>query len=285
MYDCIIIGTGPAGLSAALNLKTYKKSFVWFGSKNLSDKVQKAEKITNYPGFPELTGQELFSHFTNHIQSAGLDITEKTVTNVMSVGTYYMVLADNEVYEAKTLILAMGVMTAKLLKGEDELLGRGVSYCATCDGMFYKDKEIAVLCNDPKYEHEVEYLADLAAKVTYFPMFSDSQIKKENVTISKDFPLEIKGSDRVTGLVLKSGKMLELDGIFCLRNAIAPSKLVSGLEIENGHIKVDRTQKTNLPGCFAAGDCTGRPYQYTKAVGEGNVAAHSCIQYLSKSEK
>ena len=285
MYDCIIIGTGPAGLSAALNLKTYKKSFVWFGSKNLSDKVQKAEKITNYPGFPELTGQELFSHFTNHIQSAGLDITEKTVTNVMSVGTYYMVLADNEVYEAKTLILAMGVMTAKLLKGEDELLGRGVSYCATCDGMFYKDKEIAVLCNDPKYEHEVEYLADLAAKVTYFPMFSDSQIKKENVTISKDFPLEIKGSDRVTGLVLKSGKVLELDGIFCLRNAIAPSKLVSGLEIENGHIKVDRTQKTNLPGCFAAGDCTGRPYQYTKAVGEGNVAAHSCIQYLSKSEK
>lgn len=276
MYDCIIIGTGPAGLSAALNLKTYKKSFVWFGSKSLSDKVQKAEKITNYPGFPELTGQELFSHFTDHIQSAGLDITEKTVTNVMSVGTYYMVLADNEVYEAKTLILAMGVMTAKLLKGEDELLGRGVSYCATCDGMFYKDKEIAVLCNDPKYEHEVEYLADLAAKVTYFPMFSDSQIKKENVTISKDFPLEIKGSDRVTGIVLKSGKVLELDGIFCLRNAIAPSKLVSGLEIENGHIKVDRTQKTNLPGCFAAGDCTGRPYQYTKAVGEGNVAAHSC---------
>ena len=97
---------------------------------------------------------------------------------------------------------------------------------------------------DPKYEHEVEYLADLAAKVTYFPMFSDSQIKKENVTISKDFPLEIKGSDRVTGLVLKSGKMLELDGIFCLRNAIAPSKLVSGLEIENGHIKVDRTSFT-----------------------------------------
>ena len=158
----------------------------------------------------------------------------------------------------------------------------GVSYCATCDGMFYKDKEIAVLCNDPKYEHEVEYLADLAAKVTYFPMFSDSQIKKENVTISKDFPLEIKGSDRVTGLVLKSGKVLELDGIFCLRNAIAPSKLVSGLEIENGHIKVDRTQKTNLPGCFAAGDCTGRPYQYTKAVGEGNVAAHSCISYLTE---
>ena len=282
MYDCIIIGTGPAGLSAALNLKTYKKSFVWFGSKSLSDKVRKAEKITNYPGFPELTGQELFAHFEYHIQSAGLEITEKTVTNVMSAGNYYMVLADNEIYETKTLILAMGVMTAKLLKGEDELLGRGVSYCATCDGMFYKDKEIAVLCNDPKYEHEVEYLADLAAKVTYFPLFSDSQVKKENVTISKDFPVEVNGIDRVTGLTLKSGEILSVDGVFCLRNAIALSKLIPELEIENGHIVVDRAQKTNLPGCFAAGDCTGRPYQYTKAVGEGNVAAHSCISYLAE---
>ena len=280
MYDCIIIGTGPAGLSAALNLKTYKKSFVWFGSKSLSDKVRKAEKITNYPGFPELTGQELFAHFEDHIQSAGLEITEKTVTNVMSAGNYYMVLADNEIYEAKTLILAMGVMTAKLLKGE--LLGRGVSYCATCDGMFYKDKEIAVLCNDPKYEHEVEYLADLAAKVTYFPLFSDSQVKKENVTISKDFPVEVNGIDRVTGLTLKSGEILSVDGVFCLRNAIALSKLIPELEIENGHIVVNRAQKTNLPGCFAAGDCTGRPYQYTKAVGEGNVAAHSCISYLAE---
>ena len=282
MYDCIIIGTGPAGLSAALNLKTYKKSFVWFGSKSLSDKVRKAEKITNYPGFPELTGQELFAHFEDHIQSAGLEITEKTVTNVMSEGNYYMVLADNEIYEAKTLILAMGVMTAKLLKGEDELLGRGVSYCATCDGMFYKDKEIAVLCNDPKYEHEVEYLADLAAKVTYFPLFSDSQVKKEYVTISNDFPVEVNGIDRVTGLTLKSGEILSVDGVFCLRNAIALSKLIPELEIENGHIVVDRAQKTNLPGCFAAGDCTGRPYQYTKAVGEGNVAAHSCISYLAE---
>lgn len=282
MYDCIIIGTGPAGLSAALNLKTYKKSFVWFGSKSLSDKVRKAEKITNYPGFPELTGQELFAHFEDHIQSAGLEITEKTVTNVLSAGNYYMVLADNEIYEAKTLILAMGVMTAKLLKGENELLGRGVSYCATCDGMFYKDKEIAVLCNDPKYEHEVEYLADLAAKVTYFPLFSDSQVKKENVTISKDFPVEVNGIDRVTGLTLKSGEILSVDGVFCLRNAIALSKLIPELEIENGHIVVDRAQKTNLPGCFAAGDCTGRPYQYTKAVGEGNVAAHSCISYLAE---
>ena len=98
MYDCIIVGTGPAGLSAALNLKIHQKDFVWFGSKNLSDKVSKAEKIANYPGLPMVSGKELFEHFEEHIKLAGLEITEKTVTTIMPVGDYYMVLADNEVY-------------------------------------------------------------------------------------------------------------------------------------------------------------------------------------------
>lgn len=148
MYDSIIIGTGPAGLSAALNLKTYKKDFIWFGSKNLSEKVQKADKITNYPGFPQISGQELFECFDAHRRAAGIDITEKTVTNIMPAGNGFMVLADNEMYEARTLILCMGVMSAKQLDREDELLGKRLSYCATCDGMFYKDKRIAVICND-----------------------------------------------------------------------------------------------------------------------------------------
>ena len=259
MYDSIIIGTGPAGLSAALNLKTYKKDFIWFGSKNLSEKVQKAEKITNYPGFPQISGQELFERFDAHRRAAGIDITEKTVPNIMPAGNGFMVLADNEMYEARTLILCMGVMSAKQLDREDELLGKRLSYCATCDGMFYKDKRIAVICNDKKYEHEVK--------------------------ISKDAPIALIGDSFVEGITLRSGKTESVDGVFCLRNAIAPSKLMPQLEIENGHILVDRAQQTNVAGCFAAGDCTGRPYQYTKAVGEGNVAAHSCIQYLSKSEK
>lgn len=284
MYDSIIIGTGPAGLSAALNLKTYKKDFIWFGSKNLSDKVQKAEKITNYPGFPGISGQELFQRFEEHIKAAGLSITEKTVTNIMSTGKSFMVLADNEMYEAKTLILCMGVMSAKQLDREDELLGKRLSYCATCDGMFYKDKKIAVICNDKKYEHEVEYLADLAAEVLYFPTFNDSGIELSNVKISKDMPVALTGESFVEGITLRSGKTESVDGVFCLRNAIAPSKLMPQLEIENGHIVVDRTQQTKVPGCFAAGDCTGRPYQYTKAVGEGNVAAHSCIQYLANMQ-
>ena len=283
MYDCIIIGTGPAGLSAALNLKTYKKDFVWFGTERLSDKVWKAEKITNYPGFSAASGEELFQAFDEHRKAAGLEITEKTVTTIGSMGDHFMVLADNDFFEAKTLILCMGVMNAKLLEGEDMLLGRGLSYCATCDGMLYKDKKIAVICNDKKYEHEVEYLADLASEVYYLPTFKDSTVERDNVTIVSGSPAALKGEDRVEALVLRSGEELAVDGVFALRNAIAPSKLMPGLEIEGGHIVVDRSCATNIPGCFAAGDCTGRPYQYTKAVGEGNVAAHSCITYLAQN--
>lgn len=310
IYDSIIIGTGPAGLSAALNLKTYQKDFLWFGSARLSDKVQKAEKITNYPGFPAVSGRELFDAFDQHRKAAGLEITEKTVTTIGASGGSFMVLADNDIYQAKTLILCMGVMAAKQLEGEERLLGRGLSYCATCDGMLYKGKTIAVICNDPKYEHEVEYLAGLAAKVYYIPSFKGSMFENtqessadgtnaaeasesagtssapSNVILLKGSPAALKGENKVEALLLRNGEELPVDGVFALRNAIAPSTLMPGLAVDNGHIVTDRSCCTNIPGCFAAGDCTGRPYQYTKAVGEGNVAAHSCISYLAaqKSE-
>ena len=282
MHDCIIIGSGPAGLSAAINLKNYNKNFIWFGTKNLSNKVVKAEKIINYPGFPVITGAELADRFREHMESLKLEITEKTVTSIMAAGNYYMVLADNEIYEAKTLVLAMGVMTARLLEGEEEFLGRGVSYCATCDGKLYEHKKIAVICNDPKFEHEVEYLAELAAEVKYFPTF-ESKVQADNVTVSRKIPARITGDKSVQALELHSGEKLQVDGVFCLRNAITPTHLFPGIKIENGHIFVDRAMATNYKGCFACGDCTGRPYQYTKAVGEGNVAAHSVIKYLAEA--
>ena len=147
--------------------------------------------------------------------------------------------------------------------------------------MLYKDKKIAVISNDSKFEHEVEYLADLASEVLYYPTFA-SDVKRDNVVISKDFPKEILGESNVNALVLRSQEKVDVDGVFCLRNAIAPARLIPGIELENGHVLVDRTMATNLVGCFACGDCTGRPYQYAKAVGEGNVAAHSVIAYLAK---
>ena len=118
--------------------------------------------------------------------------------------------------------------------------------------------------------------------VYYFPTF-ESAVVRENVITKRSIPAKISGGMKVQSLELPDGTVLEIDGIFCLRDAIAPASLFPGLAIENGHILVDRKMETNMEGCFAAGDCTGRPYQYTKAVGEGNVAAHSVVEYLAKA--
>ena len=281
-YDCIIIGSGPAGLSAAINLKTYNKKFLWFGNAQLSEKVQKAEKITNYPGMPEITGQELVTAFVEHKDSLGLEITERIVSAVYDMGGYYNVMAENQFYETESIILAMGVVAAKQYPGEAEFVGRGVSYCATCDGALYKDKTIAVVSTAKRFEHEVEFLADLAEKVYLFPYYKDCEVERDNVELVTKPIKEIKGGFRVEELLYGEKEQLPVDGVFIMRNAIAPTTLFNKLEVEDGHIAVNRKLETNVKGVYAAGDCTGKPYQYTKAVGEGNVAAHSVIEYLGE---
>lgn len=281
MYDAVIIGSGPAGLSAAINLKLHEKDFIWFGSRDYSDKVEKSEKIANYPGLGLIPGAELNARFDAHAKEMGLEPVDKKVTNVMPADGYLMVLAENEVYETKTLLLATGVLTAKSYEGEDELLGRGVSYCATCDGFLYKGKTIAVFCGAPRYEHEVEYLAGIAEKVYLSAGYPNCGVDLLNV--EKIAPVKaVQGGMKVAQIVLHNGTEIPVDGLFILRNAVAPGTLVPGLATDGPHIVVDRKQATNVPGVYAAGDCTGRPYQIAKAVGEGNVAAHEMLDYMAK---
>ena len=281
-YDCIIIGSGPAGLSAAINLKTYNKKFLWFGNANLSEKVQKAEKVVNYPGMPAVTGKELAEAFLAHKESQELEIIDKIVTTIYDMDGYYTVMAENQFFETDTIILAMGVVSANQYAGEAEFMGRGVSYCATCDGALYKDKTIAVVCTAKRFEHEIDFLADMAEKVYLFPFYKDCEISKENVERVQKSIKQIKGGFRVEELVLAGEEVLPVDGVFIMRNAIAPTTLLDKLEVVDGHINVNRQMETNVKGIYAAGDCTGKPYQYAKAVGEGNVAAHSVIEYLGE---
>ncbi len=283
MLDTIIIGTGPAGLSAALCLKLHEKDFIWFGSKDFSPKVEKSEKIANYPGLGLIAGKDLNRHFQDHAREMGIEPVEKMVTTIMPMKDHYAVLADNEMYEAKTLLLSTGVVSAAGFPGEKELLGRGVSYCATCDGFLYKGKTIAVFCASPRYEHEVTYLASLAEKVYLAVPYKDCGVKADNVEIIPGIR-EVKGGLKVSGIVQKDGTETPVSGLFCLRSAVAPSTLLPGLELDGPHIVVNRSQETNLKGVYAAGDCTGRPYQLAKAVGEGNVAAHSILEALSEKE-
>ncbi len=283
LYDTAIIGTGPAGLSAALNLKIHNKNVVWIGSKNLSDKVTKAEQISNYPGFINASGQVLNDAFQAQIAAMDLAITEGMVNAIYPMGDHFALAIGADFAEAKTLILATGVAPGNVLPGEADLVGRGVSYCATCDGMLYRGKTIAVICGSPRFEHEVQFLAGLAEKVYYYMPYKNAPDFGGN---TEKLTSRIAGvtseNGRLSGVKLADGTELPVSGLFALRDAISLGTLLPGLETEGAHIKVDRGMATNIAGVFAAGDCTGRPYQYTKAVGEGNVAAHSVIEYLAK---
>ena len=283
MYDCIIIGSSVAGISAAINLKIRKKDFLIIGNKDFSAKVQKAESIQNYVGMPDISGCELSGALEEHLTKMDIEITEGRVNSIMSMGDYFMLSAGSDIYEAKSIILATGVEFSKKIEGEDEFLGRGVSYCATCDGMFYRGKTIAVVGSSKEAEKELTYLAELAQAVKYFPLYKveDGAITQENITVITDRPVKLTGEERVSAIVDRAGNEHAVDGVFFLKDALAPSTLLNGLEDDGMHIVVDRQMRTNIPGCFACGDCTGRPYQYMKAAGEGNIAAHSVVEYLN----
>ena len=282
MFDIAIIGSGPAGISAALTLRSLKKDFIWFGSGKLSEKIRLAERIRNYPGLSDVSGQQMQQAFARQISDAGIEITQKTVTGVYPMGDYFAILCDQEAYEAKSVILCTGVAAVKPVPGELEFVGRGVSYCATCDGALYREKTILVECTTKELEHEVAFLASLASKVYLVPLYQNVQISGDNIQLLRKKPLAIEGEYKVKQVVFADCS-IPVDGVFMLKDAVVPTVLVPGIEAPEGHVAVDRQCRTNIPGCFAAGDCTGRPYQYVKAAGEGNVAAHSAAAFLANS--
>ena len=287
MIDCIIIGSGVAGISAALTLKANGKTFLLFGSPDLSEKIEKAEMIRNYPGLSAVSGSQFAQALKSQLSDENIEIKNEKVGGVYAMKEKFVVLTnDQTTYESRSVILACGVENIKQIDGEEAFLGRGVSYCATCDGFLYKGKTIAVFCTSKRLEHEIDYLADIAAKVYLIPMYKDVEINRENVEIIRKMPQKIDGTKRVEKITFagvssqNAPKEIAVDGVFMLRDCVSPAVLVGGLQMQDGHVVVDRDMATNLPGCFAAGDCTGRPYQYAKAIGEGNIAAHSASKYV-----
>lgn len=280
MVDCIIIGSGLAGISAALTLQANRKEFLIFGSKALSEKIEKAEKIHNYPGLPDVSGKVFSEALKAQLESAGIEVKEEKVAGVYALKSGFTVLTqEGKQYESRAVILACGVESVRQIEGEEQFSGRGVSYCATCDGFLYKDKTIGVVCTTKRLEHEIGYLADFAKRVYLVPMYKNVEVRRENITIIQKMPTKIVGGKRVEQLVFPTEEV-PVDGVFMLRESVSPAILVGGLHTENGHVVVGRDMSTNLNGLYAAGDCTGRPYQYTKAAGEGNIAAHSVSEYL-----
>lgn len=280
-YDIAIIGSGPAGVSAALNARIRNKKFIMFGSKEISNKLIKAHKINNYLGLYGKSGAEIRDEFVKHLETMDIGITEEKINNIYSMGEYFSLMGVDKVYEASTVILATGVNFGKPFKGEEEFLGKGVGYCATCDAPLYKGKVVTIISYNKHEEEEANFIASIASKVYYVPMYKEDVEVDASIEIVRDMPLEIVGDKFVNKLVLKS-REIETHGVFILRDSISPGQLVPGLKLDENHVEVDRLMRTNLDGCFAAGDIVGTPYQYIKAAGEGNIAALSAVSYLDK---
>ena len=283
-YDIAIIGSGPAGLSAALNAKIRKKKFIIFGNKELTAKLSKAHEINNYLGFYKKSGKEIQEEFNNHLKEMDISITEEKINNIYAMGEYFGLMVNEKMYEATSVILATGVQHGKLFDGEERLLGKGVGYCATCDAPLYKNKVVTIISYNKHEEEEANFIATIASKVYYIPMYKEEVDVDSSIEIINDIPVEIIGEDKVSKLKLKNSE-IDTDGIFILRDSISPGQLVPGLKIVDNHIEVDRLMKTNINGCFAAGDVIGKPYQYIKAAGEGNIASLSAASYVDSISK
>ena len=284
MLDIAIIGAGPARLSAAITGAIRNKKVKVFGNPPSTSYIYKAENVNNYLGLSGVTGKEMMQQFTDHAIAAGVDIARSKVIEIFPMGQSYMLNVENEFIEARTVILANGISKSSTLEGENEFLGRGVSYCATCDGPLYRGKGVVVIGDSAHAEEDANYLAEVCEKVYYIPLYKELQHLDERICVKHVKPTRIIGEQIVCGLEHNEGT-LDVNGVFIIKENIPTTKLLAGLEMENKAIKVDRMMATNLPGVFAAGDCTGKPFQVAKAVGEGNIAVLQAVSYLNALDR
>jgi len=280
-YDIAVIGSGPAGISAAVNAKIRNKNIILFGNDILSSKLTKAPLINNYVGLYNITGSELKEKFKKHLDSMKIKITKERINAVYAMGDYFALMVNDITYEASSVIIASGMEYQKPIKGEEEFLGRGVGYCATCDAPLYKGKRVAIIGGNEEAIEDANYVNELVGKLYYIPVNKRSKGLKSGIEIVNSNPVEVVGEGYVTGLILKDMR-IDVDAVFILKDSLSPSELVPGLIMEDGHILVNRKMETNIKGLFAAGDCTGKPYQYMKSMGEGQVAALNAVSFLDK---
>ena len=242
--------------------------------------LTRAQQVDNHLGMPGLTGPELQARFEEHAASLGIVPENIKVSNVMPFGDLFMLNLNGDILEASSVILACGVVQAKPVPGEQDFPMGGVSVCATCDGMFYRGKKILVWGLAEDAPAEANFLARIGCEVTYIAGKRPADLDEAIPFVSGR--LERIGGDGKVEFGVAGGQQLPCEGVFLLRQAVAPTALVPGLEVENGCVVVDRHMATNIPGFFAAGDVTGAPLQLSKAVGEGLVAGLSCAAWLDR---
>lgn len=298
-YDVIILGGGPAGSTAALYLGRYARK-VLVVSKDLGSLGSSGE-IENWPGTKNISGVELFGNFQKHAKEYGAEFLFGSIDKVIKKDNNFIVTVDGAEYSSSALILSYGTEHRHLnIPGEKKFIGKGVSFCATCDGMFFKNKDVVVIGGADSAAKGALYLSDISKKVTIIYRKSKMRCeniyleriqKRENIEIIYDsIPIEIIGDDKLSGIKIKKEdkeNIIKCDGVF-VEIGGAPNKEIStNLNVETnreGYINVDNEKRTNIEGVFAAGDVTGIILrQVITASGDGALAAYSAHEYLQKT--
>lgn len=279
MIDVAIIGSGPAGLSAAINVRARNKNAVIFGRSIKDNLLYLSKDVDNYLGLPKISGAQMLEKFKEHALSKGAEFKEGRVFQIYYMDGIFSIDFENEFYEAKSVILATGRGFKNFIPGEEKLLGKGVSYCATCDGMLYRGKNVVLYGETAECEEDVKFLSGICQKVWFLPAYNTQAEFGENVEIIREKPIEVLGADAVSGLKTENSA-INCDAVFFLRKNTPLSSLIFGLETENGHINVKSDMSTNIAGVFAAGDVLGEPYQVATAVGSGLIAALSAVRFI-----
>lgn len=280
MYDVVIIGSGPAGISAALYLKRAKKDVI-IVSKHKSA-LQKAEKIENYYGIESISGSELYNTGIKQAERLGIPIDEDEVTNI-SYENNFIVTTVNKEYQAKYVIIATGANRVRPnIKGIKEFEGKGVSYCAICDAFFYRNKDVAVIGSGNYAIHEAEQLKPVVNSVTILTN-GDKMVENRS---SSDFDVdetpirEFRGTNVIEEVEFDNNNTKKLDGVFVAIGTASSTDLARkiGAVIKNNDIVVNDNMETSVKGLYACGDCTGGILQINKAVYEGAKAALDIIK-------
>lgn len=294
--DVVIIGAGPAGLSAATYLARSAYKSVIIDKDAPGGRLNTLPKIENYPGFKAVSGMELASSFVDAASALGIEVTYGNVMSVSKESGVFITKTDMDSYESKAVIVATGITFVPSIKGEKEFLGKGVSYCATCDGRFFANQKMAVYGNGDEAIQEALYLAPLSSELLFICpdelKGSDKNLTSlkniANVTI-KEYSIlkEIFGDLRVSS-ILVDDERIDLKAVFPLNGPKSASSFLSslGLEMNKGFIKTNSEQETSVEGVYAAGDILDKKLrQVVTAAGEGATAATSCIRYLNGLKK
>ena len=298
IYDLIIVGGGPAGLSAAIYAARYKINFAIIAP-NWGGFVNEAHSVENWLGEKSISGLDLSNKFTEHVKSLKPTMITGNVQSIIYNNKSFDVATDKENLQANKILIALGSERNKLgIKGEKEFLGKGVSYCATCDGFFFKNKTVAVIGSGDAACTGATYLADIAKKVYLIyrspslkaePIWIDKVEKAKNIEILGNLnPNEILGDKFVEELLLDNGNKIKIDGIFIEVGSTPSTFIIDKLGIETdskGYISVDVNQKTNIEGVYAAGDITTNSSKFKQmitAASEGAVAVYNIYIDLKK---